>query len=158
MTRYIYIHRLETEILISIIATSSKVVVDNGRLKSKGVVSTLWMFFVEDHIYIMLINSMSLTVTYIIVHVGSSVINGYGERTWPVHIIDINCTGLESSIWDCPHNAIQNYDCRSRYRDAAVTCVGKQYTIDVYQRNAWLGNIIMLNGYTKSKRPEHPIL
>ena len=55
---------------------------------------------------------------------GSEVYSGYRERILPAYIMDINCTGEELSVWDCPHNAISNLDCRSYYQDAAVICAG----------------------------------
>ena len=71
-------------------------------------------------------------MTMYVVHVApldSRIYNGYGERYLPLHVIDINCTGEEATIWDCPHNAVvENSNCRSYYRDAAVTCLGKTYS------------------------------
>ena len=41
------------------------------------------------------------------------------ERDWSIAIKDLNCTGNESSIWDCPMNGLSNYYCND---DAAVVC------------------------------------
>ena len=65
----------------------------------------------------------------IVVPLDSRTYNGYRERYLPLHIIDINCTGEETTIWDCPHNAVMNSNCRSYYRDAAVTCAGKDFFV-----------------------------
>ena len=46
--------------------------------------------------------------------------NYYSEYYHPTYIYDLNCTGVENSIWDCPYDNIYNY-C-SRYQDAAVIC------------------------------------
>ena len=37
------------------------------------------------------------------------------------HINDINCTGNESTIQQCPSNNLTNYRC-TYYRDAGVFC------------------------------------
>ena len=47
-----------------------------------------------------------------------------GENVWPVHINDVNCTGEEESIWDCPHNGITGYSC-NHGEDASVICHGE---------------------------------
>lgn len=51
----------------------------------------------------------------------SALINSYTEGTWYVHIRDLNCTGNESSIWDCPMNGLSDYSC-NHYDDASVIC------------------------------------
>ncbi|XP_019849591.1 PREDICTED: deleted in malignant brain tumors 1 protein-like [Amphimedon queenslandica] len=43
------------------------------------------------------------------------------ERDWSIAIKDLNCTGNESSIWDCPMNGLSNYSC-NHDDDAAVVC------------------------------------
>ena len=43
----------------------------------------------------------------------------YNHYYHPVHIYDMNCTGTESSIWDCPYDNITQ--CTTSY-DAAVLC------------------------------------
>ena len=72
-------------------------------------------------------------MTMNVIHVtplDSRIYNGYRERYLPLHIIDVNCTGEEATIWDCPHNAVvENSNCRSYYQDAAVTCLGKTYSL-----------------------------
>ena len=47
--------------------------------------------------------------------------NAYTEGTWYVHINDLNCTGEEESIWDCPQNNSNGHSCY-HYRDASVIC------------------------------------
>lgn len=37
------------------------------------------------------------------------------------HIIDLNCTGYEADVLDCPYNGLTNYNC-SLSRDANVFC------------------------------------
>ena len=39
----------------------------------------------------------------------------------PHHFIDVNCTGNELQLSDCPHNGLTNYSCYSSH-DAAMTC------------------------------------
>ena len=47
----------------------------------------------------------------------------YSEGVWPIHINDLNCTGNEESVLECPHNGIVGYMC-NHYEDAAVMCQG----------------------------------
>ena len=47
--------------------------------------------------------------------------NRYTEGTWDVHINDLNCTGEEEAIWDCPQNGLSRYSC-NHYQDASVIC------------------------------------
>ena len=49
----------------------------------------------------------------------------YTEGAWPIHINDLNCTGSEESVWECPHNGIKRYSCYHR-QDASVICQGNQ--------------------------------
>ena len=39
----------------------------------------------------------------------------------PHHFIDINCTGNELILSDCPHNGLTHYSCDS-WHDAAIAC------------------------------------
>ena len=51
-------------------------------------------------------------------------INGSGyyvDYTWPFGLIDLNCTGKESDVLDCPHNGNVGYSC-SNSHDASVIC------------------------------------
>ena len=48
----------------------------------------------------------------------------FTESSWPFHIIDVNCSGLEMTLFDCPHNnLIDTHTCRST-QDASVRCQG----------------------------------
>ena len=38
----------------------------------------------------------------------------------PTHIFELNCTGIENNIWDCPYD--DSYHYCGRYQDAAVLC------------------------------------
>ena len=71
---------------------------------------------------------MQILCTLLLYHaisLDSRAYSGYVERYLPLHIFDINCTGEELTIWECPHNAVLNSNCRPYYQDAAVTCAGK---------------------------------
>ena len=46
----------------------------------------------------------------------------YTESVWPIHINDLNCTGSEESVWECPHNGIEGYSCGHYRDDARLTC------------------------------------
>ena len=52
----------------------------------------------------------------------------YTEGTWYIYINDLNCTGEEESIWDCPQNGLSNYSC-NHYQDASVICQCKLNTM-----------------------------
>ena len=43
------------------------------------------------------------------------------EYLLPHHFIDVNCTGNELVLSDCPHNGLTHYSCHSS-RDAAIAC------------------------------------
>ena len=43
------------------------------------------------------------------------------EYFLPHHFIDVNCTGNELRLSDCPHNGLTHYSCYS-WRDAAIAC------------------------------------
>ena len=51
------------------------------------------------------------------------------EYYLPFHFIDLNCTGNESTIWDCPSNKLIT-KCLSSH-DAAVACHSKDYMLPV---------------------------
>ena len=44
-------------------------------------------------------------------------------------IIDLNCTGNENSIWDCPYNGTANFYYCSSSHDASVICQGNKHFI-----------------------------
>lgn len=52
----------------------------------------------------------------------------YNTPYLPIYIQDLNCTGSESSIWDCPHNSSVQH-CTSYYNDASVLCQCKHVMI-----------------------------
>ena len=59
-----------------------------------------------------------------IFYTGSIAATGsYTESSKPVYINDLNCTGSEESVWECPHNGIERYSCNHR-QDASVMCQG----------------------------------
>ena len=63
----------------------------------------------------------------------SALTNSYTESTWPIHINDLNCSGSEESIWNCPHNGLISYSC-SHYDDAAVSCQSEY----IYYTNTYM--------------------
>ena len=65
----------------------------------------------------------------------SALTNFFTEGTWHIHIKDLNCTGNESSVWDCPMNELTDHSCY-HYDDASVICqctyILAHYTIIYY--------------------------
>ena len=43
------------------------------------------------------------------------------ENFLPHHYIDVNCTGNELRLSDCPHNGLTHYSCHL-WHDAAIAC------------------------------------
>ena len=63
-----------------------------------------------------------LYVNSVLLILGASAIRDrYTEGAWYIHINDLNCTGTESSLWDCPMNGLKKYSC-NHYDDSAVVC------------------------------------
>ena len=54
----------------------------------------------------------------------------YGPGTGPILLDELQCTGTESSLFDCGHNGIGNHDC-SHYDDASVRCQGNIICIHI---------------------------
>jgi hypothetical protein len=48
----------------------------------------------------------------------------YTEGSLPMHIIDLNCTGSESRVLDCPHNGLSDVHTCDHRQDASVRCQG----------------------------------
>ena len=74
-----------------------------------------------------IVNNISVSLLNIF-HAGSSVIPitsfTYTERSLPIYINDLNCTGSEESVWECPHNGIEGYSCGYNRDDARLICSG----------------------------------
>ena len=49
----------------------------------------------------------------------------YGRGVGPFHLDDLQCTGGEESLFQCPHNGLGIHDC-GQYDDASALCyIGK---------------------------------
>ena len=81
-------------------------------------VFTLNIYFLFNQLVNFFLNSGSIAV------VGTN-----SESVWPIFANDVNCTGDEESIWDCPQNGIAGYVCNHR-QDASVICYGKACLIN----------------------------
>ena len=52
----------------------------------------------------------------------------YTESTLPMHVFDINCTGSEQRLFDCPRNALSGmYSSCANTDDASLRCQGLLY-------------------------------
>jgi deleted-in-malignant-brain-tumors protein 1 len=66
-------------------------------------------------------------------HIGAIALRGlFTESVRPFHIIDLNCTGGERAVLECPYNNLQSiYSCASR-NDASVICQCNMYNIHIH--------------------------
>ena len=62
---------------------------------------------------------------------GASSVGSHPEYINNIHIYDINCTGTESSISDCPHGSIQSHDLCQQSNDAYIRCKGMYVHVHV---------------------------
>jgi hypothetical protein len=67
------------------------------------------------------------------------------RSVWPNHVIDLNCTGNESSIWDCPHNRLVDRDCSTYSKDGALSCAG---SFMMSSNRIYNGNLLQARAYT----------
>ena len=54
----------------------------------------------------------------------------YGQGTGPILLDQVRCKGNESSIFNCPQNAIGQHDC-FHFEDAGVTCSASKYLLTI---------------------------
>jgi hypothetical protein len=66
-----------------------------------------------------------IIMLYYCMHAGAiAAKDSYTESSLPMHIIDLNCTGTEQSLMDCPRNTLVGiHTCGSR-EDASLRCQG----------------------------------
>ena len=50
--------------------------------------------------------------------------DAYTESALPIHIIDINCTGSEQRLFDCPRNSLVGIHSCGNREDASLICQG----------------------------------
>ena len=60
---------------------------------------------------------------YKYVFLGSIALGYIRDLVVPLHIYDLNCTGNEAAIVDCPSNGLPKYNCDDSH-DAAISCNG----------------------------------
>ena len=68
--------------------------------------------------------------------IGAIATYGFYDSSWPF-ITDLNCTGDEATLLDCPYNGLPDYNCPRRH-DASIICRGKSLYIhaSVYTLNS----------------------
>eukprot|EP00057_Strongylocentrotus_purpuratus_P009168 XP_011663642.1 PREDICTED: ZP domain-containing protein [Strongylocentrotus purpuratus] len=49
----------------------------------------------------------------------------FGQGSGPIWMDNVNCSGIEAHIFDCPHNGFGNHDC-NHGEDASVVCLPDQ--------------------------------
>jgi len=83
---------------------------------------TMSHLFPGTCIVVLLTDSYNCTVSW--QSIGAIALQGsYTEGVLPTNINDLNCTGSEDNVLECPHNGIVGYTC-NHYQDAAVICQG----------------------------------
>ena len=50
--------------------------------------------------------------------------NVFTESSLPMHIVDINCTGTEQTLLDCPYNSLVGVHVCDTREDASLRCQG----------------------------------
>ena len=109
----------------------------------------------------MVCNIYLVDVTYFDSIGASALKNAYTTTNLYTNINDLNCTGNESSLWDCPQNGLTDYTC-SNYDDASVICQCKIFILfcsklwctfnivnDVVYSNCTTGDVRLTDGPTE---------
>jgi deleted-in-malignant-brain-tumors protein 1 len=64
-------------------------------------------------------------LSYTMILTGAIAASGrYIERTLPVHIMNLNCTGEEQTVLECPHNNLADVPVCGSNQDASIRCQG----------------------------------
>lgn len=71
--------------------------------------------------------------------------NSYTENRKAFHITGLNCTGTESSIFDCSYTNVSSSNCVI-YEDASVQCLPSNIT-----DNCTAGSVRLVNGQSTSE-------
>ena len=79
------------------------------------------------HTRIHIVVSQSL-YTHVSIHVFAGVIaqraGFFGEGFGRVHLDNLNCSGSETRLQDCPHSAFEEVSCQSFESDVGIICPG----------------------------------
>ena len=82
---------------------------------------------VESYV-ILLCNKHSLFISALSSGAIAVTTGRFSEVTVPIIFSNVNCSGSESSLRDCPHSAGSQAQCDAN-EDAATVCQGKQFYI-----------------------------
>ena len=52
----------------------------------------------------------------------------YGQGDGPIHMTNLDCTGEEESLFDCPYDGADSHQYCRHYEDVSIECAGKCYT------------------------------
>jgi len=69
-----------------------------------------------------------MTAFDVVRFIGQMLGNRYGPGTGQIWLDDLQCTGSETYIGDCPHNGWGLHDC-GHYEDVSIACINASVTL-----------------------------
>ena len=93
------------------------------------------VWFVNNWDTLLMVNIKTIVLLHFYINkhilgaVGSSTVYYYSYTT-KHNILDLNCTGNENTILDCPYNGLSNYYC-SLSKDANIFCECESSSVSI---------------------------